>query len=76
VDIHYEKFGSMAIIARLSDKKIRIKLEDRGKSVIFVGCSNIHEKDFSQFMNIATKKTMFSRNVVWLSKSYSQHIGI
>jgi hypothetical protein len=27
-------------------------------------------------MNIATKKTMFSRDVIWLNKTYSQYIGI
>jgi cytochrome b involved in lipid metabolism len=27
-------------------------------------------------MNIATKKTMFSRDAIWLNKTYSQHMGI
>jgi hypothetical protein len=27
-------------------------------------------------MNIATKKSMFSRDVFWLNKTYSQHMGI
>jgi hypothetical protein len=27
-------------------------------------------------MNIATKKTMFSRDVIWLNKTYSQYMGI
>jgi hypothetical protein len=27
-------------------------------------------------MNIATKKTMLSRDVIWLNKTYSQHMGI
>jgi hypothetical protein len=58
-------FGEMAIIARHSDKKIRSKLEDRGNTVMFVGYSDI------QFMNIATKKTMFSRDVPWLNRTYS-----
>jgi hypothetical protein len=57
----------MAIIARHSDKKIRSKKADRGNTVMFVGYSNIHEKDVYQFMNIATKKTIFSRDVIWLT---------
>jgi hypothetical protein len=61
-------FGEMAIIARDSDKKIRSKLSDRGNTVMFVGYSDIHEKDVYQFMNIETKKTMFSREVIWLNK--------
>jgi hypothetical protein len=43
---------------------------------MFVGYSNIHEKDVFQFMNKATKKTMFSSDVIWLNKTYSQHMGI
>jgi hypothetical protein len=27
-------------------------------------------------MNIATKKTMCSRDVIWLNKTYSQYVGI
>jgi hypothetical protein len=27
-------------------------------------------------MNIATKKKMFSRDVIWLNKTYLQHMGI
>jgi hypothetical protein len=27
-------------------------------------------------MIISTKKTMFSRDVIWLNKTYSQHMGI
>jgi hypothetical protein len=38
--------------------------------------SNILERDVYQFKNIATKKTMFSRYVIWLNKIYSQHMGI
>jgi hypothetical protein len=49
----------VAIIARHSDDKIRSKLADRGNTVLFVGYANIHEKDVYQFMNIATKETMY-----------------
>jgi hypothetical protein len=63
-------FGEMAIIARHSNKKIRSILADRGNTVMFVEYSNIHVKDVNQFINIATKKTMFSRDVIWLNKTY------
>jgi hypothetical protein len=43
---------------------------------MFVGYSDIQEKDVYQFMHIATKKTMFSRDVIWLNKTYSQIMGI
>jgi hypothetical protein len=57
-------FGDMAIIARHSDKKIINIQADRGNTVMFVGYYNMHENDDYQFMNIATKKTMFSRDVI------------
>jgi hypothetical protein len=66
----------MAIVARYSDKKIRSRLVDRGNSSVFVGYSNIHEKDVYQFMIVATKNTMFSSDVFWLNNTYSQHMGI
>jgi hypothetical protein len=69
-------FVEMAIIARHSNKKIRSKLSDRGNTVMFVGYSDFHEKDVNQFMNIATKMTMFSTDVIWLNKTYSQYMGI
>jgi hypothetical protein len=72
----WRTFGEMDIIARHSDKKIRNMLAGRGSIVMFVGYSNIHEKDVIQFINIAIKKTMFSRNVSWLNKTYLQHMGI
>jgi hypothetical protein len=69
-------FGETAIFAIQPDTKIRNKLADRGNTVMFVGYSNIHEKDGYQFLNMATKKTMFPRKVIWLKKTYSQHMGI
>jgi hypothetical protein len=68
--------GEKAIIARHSDKKIRRNLAERGNTVMFVGYSNIHENDVYQFRHIATKKTMFSRDVIWLNKTCSHHMGI
>jgi hypothetical protein len=41
---------------------------------MFVGYSDIQER--YQFMNIATKKTMFSTDGIWLNKTYLQYMGI
>jgi hypothetical protein len=38
--------------------------------------SNIPEKDVYQFMNIAFKNTVFSRDAIKLNMTYSQHMGI
>jgi hypothetical protein len=69
-------FGGMAIIARHSDNKVRNKLADRGNTVMFTGYSDTHEKYVYKFMNIAIKKTMMSRDVIWLNKTYSEHMQI
>jgi hypothetical protein len=69
-------FGEMAIVARHSDKKIRKKLADRGNTVKFFGYSEFHEKDVYKFWNLATNKTLISRDVIWLNKTYSDPMDI
>jgi hypothetical protein len=66
----------MAIVARHSNKKIRNKLADRGNTVMFVGYSEFHEKDMYKFWYLATNKTLISRDVIWISKTYSDHMDI
>jgi hypothetical protein len=62
--------GEMTIVARHSDK---ICFE---KTVIFIGYSNHHEQDVYKFLSIHTKKPIISREVIWLNKTYSQHMEI
>jgi hypothetical protein len=69
-------FGEMAIVARHSDKKIRNKLADRGNTVMFVGYSEFHEKDVYKFWHLATNKALISRDVIWLNKTFSDHMDI
>jgi hypothetical protein len=66
----------MPIAAQDSDSKIRSMLADQGSNILFIGFSNIQKKDVYQFTNTASKKTIFSSDVIWLSKTYSQHMGI
>jgi hypothetical protein len=69
-------FGEIAIVARHSDKKARNQLADRGNTVIFIGYSDHHEKDVYKFLNIRSKKPIFSRDVIWFNKTYSKQMGI
>jgi hypothetical protein len=66
----------MAIVARHSDKRARNKFADCGNTVIFIGCSDHHEKDVYKFQNIHKKKPISSGDIIWLNKTYSQHMGI
>jgi hypothetical protein len=51
-------------------------LADFGNTIMFIGYLDTHEKDVYKFKNIAYKKTMMSRDVIWLNKTYSQHMEI
>jgi hypothetical protein len=69
-------FGEMGFADRHSDEKARSKLADQGNTVIYIGYYDHHEKDHYKVLNIHTKKPIFSKDVIWLNKTYSQHIGI
>jgi hypothetical protein len=43
---------------------------------MFVGYSEFHEKDVYKLWNLATNKTLISRDVIWLNKTYYDHMDI
>ena len=53
-------FGEMAVIAIHEGKKMRSKLDDRGKTCMFVGYADDHA-------NIHTRRIILSRDVRWLN---------
>ena len=55
-------FGEMAVIAIHEGKKTRSKLDDRGKTCMFVGYADDHSRDV-WFLNIHTKRIIISRDV-------------
>ena len=60
-------FGEMAVIAIHEGKKMRSKLDDRGKTCMFVGYADDHSRDVCRFLNIHTKSIIISRDVRWLN---------
>ena len=60
-------FGEMAVIAIHEGKKMRSKLDDRGKTCMFVGYADDHSRDVYRFLNIHTKRIIISRDVRWLN---------
>jgi hypothetical protein len=61
-------FGEMDIIARhYNNKKQKRASWSRKYS---------YEKLVYQFVNAATKRTFFSRDVIWLNNTYSQHMEL
>ena len=69
-------FGEMAVVAIHEGKKMRSKLDNRGKTCMFVGCAEDHAGDVYRFLNIHTKRIIMSRdvrclNIIW--KHYSMN---
>ena len=62
-------FGEMAVIAIHEGKKMRSKLDDRGKTRMFVGYTDDHSRDVYRFLNIHIKRIIISRDVRWLNIS-------
>ena len=66
-------FGEMAVVAIHEGKKIRSKLDNRGKTCIFVDYADDHTKDVYRFLNIHTKRIILSRDVRWLNIIWKQY---
>ena len=60
-------FGEMALVAIHEGKKMRSKLDKRGKTCMFVGYAEDHAGDVYRFLNIHTKRIIMSRDVRWLN---------
>ena len=60
-------FGEMAVVAIHEGKKMRSKLDNRGKTCMFVGYAKDHAGDVYRFLNINTKRIIMSRDVRWLN---------
>ena len=60
-------FGEMAVIAIHEGKKMRSKLDDRGKTCMLVGYADGHSRDMNRFLNIHTRRIIISRDVRWLN---------
>ena len=62
-----QKFGEMAVIT--DQGKIKAKLDDRGKTCIWLGYAKDHAIGTHRIYNPKTKAVILSRNVVFLRKS-------
>ena len=60
-------FGEMAVIAIHEGKKMRSKLDNRGKTCMFVGYAEDHSGDVYRFLNIHMKRIIMSRDVRYLN---------
>ena len=66
-------FREMAVIAISDGKKMRSKLDTRGRTGIFVGYADDHSGNVYRFINIQMKKIIVSRDVQWLHSFWKQY---
>ena len=66
-------FGEMAVIAISDGKKIRSKLDTRGRTGIFVGYTDDHAGNVYRFINIQMKKIILSRDMQWLNSFWKEY---
>ena len=66
-------FGEMAVIAISDGKKMRSKLDTRGRTGIFVGYANNHAGNVYRFINIQTKKIILSQDIQWLNSFWKEY---
>ena len=64
---HLRFFGEMAVVAIHEGKKMRSKLDNRGKTCMFVGYADDHSGDVYRFLNIKTRRIIMSRDARWLN---------
>ena len=70
---YLRSFGEMAVIAISDGKKMRSKLDTRGRSGIFVGYPDDHAGNMYRFINTQTKKIILCRDVQWLNSFWKQY---
>ena len=66
-------FGEMAVVAIHEGKKMRSKLDNRGKTCMFVVYTDDQTKDVYRFLNIHTKRIILSRDVRWLNIMWKRY---
>ena len=70
---YLRSFGEMAVIAISDGKKMRSKLDTRGRTAIFVGYADDHAGNVYRFINIQTKKIILSSDIQWLNSFWKQY---
>ena len=66
-------FGEMAVIAISDGKKMRSKLDTRGRTGIFVGYADDHAGSVYRFKKIETKQMILSRDIQWLNSFWKEY---
>ena len=66
-------FGEMVVVAIHEGNKMRSKLDNRGKTCMFVGYAEDHAGDVYRFLRLHTKRIIMSRDVRWLNTIWKHY---
>jgi hypothetical protein len=69
-------FGEIAVIEINSKRKIRNKLENRGRTCLYLGRAANHITGVGRYLNLETNRIILSREITWLGKMYGDWKGI
>ena len=76
-ELKYKKllrsFREMAVISIRDGKKMRSKLDTRGRTGIFVGHADDHAGNVYRFINIQQKKIILSRDIQWSDSFWKEY---
>lgn len=61
-------FGELVVVTNM--ERIKGKLEDKGKPMLYVGNPPNHPKSVIKALNLQTKQMISSRNIKWMGKMY------
>jgi hypothetical protein len=73
---YFHPFGESTVVKKNASRKIRNKLENRGRVCIYLGRAPNHSNDVFRFLNLDTYNVIVSRDVTWLAQNYGQWKGI
>ena len=69
-------FGELAVIENNSKRKMRNKLDNRGRICIYLDGAANHSTEVGRFLNLETNGIIMSRDITWLVKTYGEWKGI
>ena len=55
---------------------MRGKLENHGRTCVFVGYADKHAGDVYRMLNLKTNKIIMSRDILWLNKTFGEYFEI
>jgi hypothetical protein len=69
-------FREIGIVSYYKDKKLRGKLDDRGRPCMMVGYAKDHSDDVYRTLDLKTHGVSHSCDIIWLNQTYGNYLGL